>query len=349
MGGESRPMSSDFFTILTTAGPDRGKLTAKIWYLAHAGKPAVENFGQKPVWFSVSEAEVSDFWTMEEELTRLVDCPECMAVRSEALPDTDRTCTYRLLKPHADGRKPTFRDRAHYYAVLDFDHHVPADFDPSDGEVGAHYYRSTLPGTFKSTTCWWLLTASAGLKPECRMRLAFWLDQPLDCRQLGLLFANVETDHGLFNPVQGMGLAAPIFRDSLRDPIAERCGVLEGDVDTVEVPDIPEPPKPDPAKAKRQLQEFRTRYGNDWPIAALTEVANKIQATPAASVNPWGGGGRHHALFCGALRISGLIEKDFLPEGESRRILAAAAKNAGISDAETARTIANAFRQGGLS
>ena len=341
-------VDSDGLIVLTTTGPDRGKVVSKILFMSHAGSPAIENFGQKPIWFAVSEVEIVDLWTLEEELTRLVDCPECMPIRGEVLPGIDRSCTYRLLKPHADGRKPTFRDCTRRYAVLDFDHYIPADFDPTDGRAGAQYYRSTLPGGFRFASCWWLLTASAGLKPECRMRLAFWLNRPLDCRQLSLLFATTETDHGLLNPVQGMGIAAPIFRDSLRDPIAERCGILKGDSDTVAVPDIPKPPTPDPARAKLRMQEFKARYGSDWPIVALTEVATKIQTTQPASMNAWGGGGRHHALFCGALRVSSLISKGYLPEDESRRILIAAAKNAGISDIETTRTIANAFRQGGI-
>ncbi|MDH3663129.1 MAG: hypothetical protein OEU92_24430, partial [Alphaproteobacteria bacterium] len=117
---------------------------------------------------------------------------------------------------------------------------------------------------------------------------------------------------------------------------------------TVVVPHIDEPPKPDHAKAKREFQEVKVKYGNDWPTVKLTEIATQIQDTPVAGANSWGGGGRHHALFCGALSVSGMIDKGYLPIDLSRRVLVAAGKSAGISPAEVERTIENAFRQGGV-
>src|SRR5262249_34260960 len=82
---------------------------------------------------------------------------------------------------------------------------------------------AALPRAFLRVQCFAVASASYGIKPGIRMRLFFWSDKP--CSNLDLkryLHGNkAKADLALFNPIQPIYTAAPIFV-GWSDPVKER-------------------------------------------------------------------------------------------------------------------------------
>lgn len=339
----------DELVILTTAGVDAGKLATKRWRTSYSGGNVADNYS-KASYFSVTKTPIYDLSNLDEELTRLQDAPWSFVIRGEPIEGIDMSCTRRWALEQADGSPPTFKEKPRRWLMLDIDSIDPDGFDKLDGWKGSAFLRKMLPPEFHGASCWWAFSSGAGMKDGLRMRLAFWLERPVIGDELGRWFASSPVDHAVFRTVQAIYTAAPIFEDGLIDPVPERVGFLDDGADEVCVPDLTPPPEPTFQQKKKQAQAHRIEYGPDWAVAALGEIANAIVSTPEAGMNRWGGGGRHNAVFCGALSASSLIAKKAIPQSDVEQVLKAAAKTSGLKDErEIARTIRNAFRQGGLT
>jgi hypothetical protein len=304
-------------------------------------------------WFRAARVPVGGLADLAHKLDRIAAHPRCFVIRGEPLPGTNLGRCRRLLHEQEDGTQPTFREVPRRWALFDHDTaEEPGLWDWRDGALSALSLRAKLPAEFQGVSFWWSFTSSAGFKAGLRMRLAFWLDRPATGDELGRWLAMAPVDHATLRPVQPTYLARPIL-EHVDDPVLERSGVEWDFRDEVKVPELPEEPeRPAAVVAAERRRAERTmparRHG--WPFAVLEDVARTIAGTPAASVNRWGGDGRHHALYCGALRVSGLIGEGKLEAGGTVRVLAEAAAQAGLDDArENARTIRNGFRRGGLS
>jgi hypothetical protein len=285
---------------------------------------------------------VTGLGSLAEALDATSGDARAFVIRGEILPGTDPRRCRRLLHEHEDGSAPTFRAVACRWLILDYDTipwPPPREFlwDWQDGALSGVYLRSLLPGEFHRVSFWWQFSSGAGFKPGLRMKLAFWL-------------ARAPVDHAVFRPVQPIYIARPIMR-GVEDPVPERSGIEWDADDQVEVPELlPEQRKPgcDAISAAGDRWCEMPATGHGWQYGVLQEVAEAIARTPPSGRNRWDGGGRHHALFCGALRVSGLIDEGFLDPAGAVQVLATAAAQAGLAEAEAARTIRNAFRRGGL-
>ncbi|MEM7025669.1 MAG: hypothetical protein AAF637_24270 [Pseudomonadota bacterium] len=229
------------------------------------------------------------------------------------------------------------------------------DVDPYDGDEGACYLRTLLPAPFHNARCWWSHTSSAGFKPGMRMRLAFWLDRRTSDAELKQWLCSSPVDLALFHEIQVHYVASPMLVD-LSDPIEQRSGVLDGD-ENVAVPEI-KIAKPNRA-FQRSMRCTLNTSGKPFEDA-MAMIIRAIMSTEPAGPHPWGGTGRHHALFCGSLAATHIVRRFILNAGDFDdmaeftqgvfNLLAAAGAAAGIEPAaEIERTINNAWRVGGLA
>lgn len=347
MSAPADPDPGDALTILRC---EPGRRAAKL--IRRRGE-GVELLGYDAgAWFAVDTVAAPDVETFAAELDRASRDALAYVVRGEPLPGADRRRCRRLLHRQEDGAGPTFREVPRRWVLLDFDSvAVLLTWDWRDGALSALHLRSLLPPEFHGVSFWWQFTGGAGFKPGLRMRLGFRLSRHVTGGELGRWLARAPVDHAVFRPVQAVYVAHPVLR-GVRDPLPERSG-LEWDFrDEVEVPELPEPVRPPPAERQAERRgglRAMPAHRHGWPFAVLEQVARGVAGTPASGLNPWGGGGRHHALYCGALRLSGIVGEGRLDPAQAVRVLAAAARTAGIKgEGEIARTIKNGFRAGGL-
>lgn len=305
-------------------------------------------------WFAVEVIPVDGLASLVDALDGTTADPRALVIRGEPLPETNRERCRRLLHEQEDGTPPTFADTPRRWLLLDFDaigwprRGREFRWPWTDGALSGLYVRSLLPAEFQRSSFWWSFTSSAGFKPGLRMRLAFWLDRRVTGDELKRWLAGAPVDHAIFGAVQPVYLANPILR-AVSDPVPERRG-LELDVaNTVTVPELRPATSDRAATGTSEQWRAMPAAAHGWQYGILQEVAEDIARAPPAGTNRWGHSGRHSALFCGALRVSGLIGEGLLDPGGAVRTLAAAAHHAGIAEREAARTIRNAFRQGGLS
>lgn len=299
-------------------------------------------------YFSVRRVRVCGMDDLAGKLTRLSGCPRSFVIRGEPIEGVDLSSTRRLLHRSEDGAEPTMKPWARRWLLIDFDSvQPPMHFDPTDGEFAAHWLRELLPPQFDQASFWWSFTSGATLKPGLRMRLAFWLSQPLWQAELERWLADVPCDKALFRPVQPNYVASPIFR-GMADPVQRRCGYVQDVYDTVDASDIPPPPPPPQTALPAPYPLARSTEQGVGPLGVLEDVCAKIMTTQEGTMNSWGHPGRHSAIFCAALRMAWFILKGKIDRTLVFQALIAAARNAGITDArEVERTIKNGLREGG--
>lgn len=330
--------------VLTTFGR---LLATKEIYRAPDGSKAITAYAS-PKHFSGEQRPFWDFAQYCELRFEQLAQPHSFEIRGEPVPGLDmRRFMRRLHDDPETGAKRTFVHKARRHVLLDIDSLERPGIDPLDGPTAAEAIRDyDLPACFRGVSCFWSHTSSAGFKPNIRLRLGFVLSRALGQYHLDQLFCAAPIDCSLFRPVQPNYLAAPVFRDGIEDPVAgRRFGVLRGERDVAVPPKIEfQRLKPEQRHINRQLM----RKG--VPAVAVVEyVAAQVAKTPKAGTNSWGGTGRHHSLFCGALRLSGLIFEGKVAESDVRQVLRAAAEACGLADdREIERTIGNGLRTGGV-
>ena len=168
----------------------------------------------------------------------------------------------RGLEPDAEHRYavtwlPTFEDRPRCWVIFDVDRipvpeHLIDDW-VDEPEAAVEHVLGLLPEPFRAATCWWSISSSAAVPgpngrevaSEFKLKLAFWLDQPLSGREIKRWMAaeKAPVDPAVFGAVQLIYLARPGFSPGLHDPVPRRSGVWRGDGEAVAVPDVlPGPP-----------------------------------------------------------------------------------------------------------
>jgi hypothetical protein len=137
----------------------------------------------------------------------------------------------RLLHADSENEPATLKEAAHYWLIIDFDGGgCPDGLDPvAAPERAVRYVISLLPEEFRGAECWWQLTASAGIKPGIRLRLAFWLDRKLKNSEVKRWLSEVDgVDGKICTPNQPIYAAKPIFRNGAVDPVPRRSGIIKG-------------------------------------------------------------------------------------------------------------------------
>ena len=325
----------DRLTILRTKGLPATKTIG----LGPDGRPAIVSSYGNAKRFAVRQVPVAGLGDLAAALDR-VRWDE-FVIRGEPEAGIDLRDTVRRL--HHDpvtGEAPTFREVPRRWLLLDFDTVERPDWlDRRDPENAAVYLRTQLPDGYQAASFWWSWTSSAGIKPELRMRLAFWLEQPVDKSFLDRWLADAPVDTTVFRTVQAIYVARPILK-GVPDPVPRRSGLFVDVDDTVPVPELP-PEEPKAPEQPRHSAEGR-RYVSGCPHGTAAARLRPLCDAVARKSQ----GGRHRALLWAAARAVEL--DDAMPRAAIATELLAAARRAGLDepDHELERQIANGFKIG---
>ena len=208
------------------------------------GPPKIEPYGRAKI-FSIDEIGCSSFDEMAAALKDLQGRPQSFVVRGKPIDGIDRKNAPRRLRPRGD-QPATLLPQARYWLPLDLDSvPCPAGIDPIwEPDRVVEYVVELLPEEFHGCSVFWAFTSGHGIKPGIRIRLFYWLDRPLEDWQLKIwlapLIAAKLIDPALFNPVQAIYTAAPVFV-GMNDPVPYRCGTWTGYSDAVSPPAIEKP------------------------------------------------------------------------------------------------------------
>ncbi len=299
--------------------PLDGRPTVKRISLDSQGKPASEP-APLAKWFRSELQQLDSYQDLVLVLQTLAQAPEWFAVRGALLPSTDPS---RMQRTHVNS--PTLAEQARYWLLLDLDKYLPKVTDFAERpEHYAQAARAALPACFQQAACWWQATGSAGFKPGVRLRLAFWLDRPLDNAQIKAWAQtwDLPVDLALFTPSQPHFTGAPIL-DGLSDPVqGPRSGELPGLSDTVQVPDL--------AQAER-LGSFKA---DDDLRAAARRVKTAAE------------GERRNTLNRTAFSLGTKYPDDILPAKQIAEALRNAAEAGGLPGQEAEATIQAALADG---
>ena len=327
--------ATDRLTILRT----KGLPATKTLGLGPEGRAAVLSSYGNAKRYAVRQVPVAGLASLAQALDR-VRWDEFI-VRGEPLVGIDPgDCVRRLHPDPVTGEAATFREEPRRWVLLDFDTvEAPAWLDPMQPEDAAPYLRSLLPDEFGAASFWWSYTSSAGLKPgQLRMRLAFWLDRPVDKAFLDRWLSAAPVDASVFRSVQPIYVARPILK-GVPDPVPRRSGVFVDVDDVVSVPELPAEEKPAPARS-------HAPSGRRYVSGAGASVAEHRLRPLCEAVGRAGKGDRHRCLMWAAARAVEL--DDTIPRAEIAAELLTAARRAGLDepDKELERQIGNGFKLG---
>ena len=228
----------DTITVLTTKG--RVLATKRITAI-QGGPPKIENYGTARR-FSFNEWPVSSFDEMADALADLQERAQSFLVRGKPIDGIDRNNAPRRLRPRGD-EPATLIAQARHWLALDVDSvPCPAGIDPIwEPDAVVEHVVELLPEEFHGVSVFWAFTSGHGLKPGIRIRLFYWLDRAVADDDLKIWLAQPIADKlidpAIFNPIQAIYTAAPLFV-GMPDPVPYRCRTLSGHSAAVEVPVI---------------------------------------------------------------------------------------------------------------
>ena len=211
--------------------------------------------------------------TLLRQLTRR---PDCAIVRGTVV-DPARTIHVRRLAYRDDetGDEPTLRDASHRWVALDMEGvDRPDDVPATDLVRCAAVAIQRLPSAFHGARCIAQATAGHGIKPGCRVRLWYWLNQPTTGTELAWWLRGKPADPSVFRTVQPIYTAAPVFERGVYDHLSVRMIALPGDeLVMVPSPDALRPP-PRPAAPMPAPSDARA---NSYAWGALRNAASRIR------------------------------------------------------------------------
>ena len=196
-------------------------------------------------WFYVAGTEtVRTIFELDELLKKYRPRKDYFIIRGVLYPDLDPSVDHRRLKKYFPDVLWGLRwvmidiDKVDWPVAIDPDHRHP------DGAI--KYLRDLLPPEFRDVTCSWEFSGSMGSgNGRLSAHLWFMLDRPMTDAELLVWGEGVNADAGyklidlrLFDSVQPHLVAAPIFKDGLRDTLPQRSGLCAGLDDVVSLPRV---------------------------------------------------------------------------------------------------------------
>jgi hypothetical protein len=316
----------------------------------------------QPTYFRPTTREVAGIYELADLVQQLESAREWFAVRGQltdadpcivrdgcrwvrrnlrAKDADDARCSHEgdecptHLRSHPDGRR---------WLMIDIDD-MPAPAgaadDPTPGELRdlVRFAVGQLPDAFDGATTAYQWSASAGVKgwDKLRLHLWFWLSRPAyDTSIRHWLKAQSEAsgtpiDWHLYNAVQPHYTAAPVFRNA-SDPLADhRSGVIEGDRDTVELPDAVLTGEEYREKRERERRERekrreaaqkRNEYRTQGKIRNARErYASRALDRACDEIRSAAKGHRHDTIYTEAAAMGGLVAGGHLDGATARQRL----------------------------
>jgi hypothetical protein len=198
----------DFITILTTAD---NKRLAKRHYLDAEGAPQTADYDRA---YLVMMRRVQIFSLADVcRVMSEIKTNECIVWGRQLVDEI--AVVRRLYQDEVNGDKATIADTPHHVLFTDFDlkpEQCPPGLTLLANPTGCiEHCISLLPPEFKGAACVAQLTGSAGVKPGIRLRLVFWLEQPITGEQAREYLKGTAVDLAIYTPNQPIYAAAPIF------------------------------------------------------------------------------------------------------------------------------------------
>lgn len=277
---------SDTITLLGTKAPI---MAAKRIWLRDGQPPEIRDY-DNAAHFDVFERPVASIDELGVLLSKVERQPRYMMIRGKVLASADLKNALRRKANGTDGGGACFEAAAHHVIPLDFDHiDCPVGFDPAaEPEAAARIAAALLPSEFYGVTCWWQFTSGAGVKPGIRIRLFYWGSRPTSDQELKAWLPSDVVDHSIFDPVQAIYTANPIFEEGA-DPVPVRSGLLRGTSDVVEVPDEFEQEEDEPSLGyagwRARIGDHEGGKGFNKPIKAA--IAAWVGKHGAAHPTTW--------------------------------------------------------------
>jgi hypothetical protein len=208
------------------------------------GKIRNKSFGRE-TYFAVEEIPLGSAPDLFRHLDRLTANPYAFIIRGAPRPGINRRHTRRLLhKDPQSGDGPCFAGQPRQWLLVDCDHLLaPALTDLVNRPADAvEHVIGHLPPEFQDVSCFWQLSASAGLPASegfLSLHLWYWCARGYSDDELTRLanFINRDErilDAAVYRAVQPHYIAAPRFI-GMPDPLPIRHGIRQGLEDELEL------------------------------------------------------------------------------------------------------------------
>lgn len=210
-------------------------LASKRFTLTETGGVKTDSYGFGK-YFEAEVVGLDGLDDLHALIVRLQADPRAFLIRGEPIPGRDLKNILRT-KNTKDGEAAAFREYPRRWVMLDVDGlNIPVDWSTPQGcQAAADRLVGLLPMELRVAGYIWQVSASAGMKPGCRMHLFYFLDRPLGEQELTRWgdFINENAgrkilDNAVFRTIQPLYVAPPIFGDGLLDPVAQRIGYIPG-------------------------------------------------------------------------------------------------------------------------
>jgi Virulence-associated protein E-like domain len=237
---------SEQLTILQCNQPHL--VATKRWYPPEekGGEPKCKSYSEGMKYFSVEQKAILSIRELGKAVDSIADVPNAFVIRGVPLPDTDLENTKRRSRSKP-GEPATFIEPEGGR------HWVCLDIDGAEAPNGVSFIEepivcikhviAQLPGMFHRATCFYQLTASAGVpgKEGVRAHLWFWLNKRVTDRQLKIWMKrwSFKVDLTMFGTVQPHYVAPPFFARGIDDPfLKNRTEFIEGESEVVCVDEV---------------------------------------------------------------------------------------------------------------
>ena len=304
---------SDHMTVLRA----HGKRLAKL----HAADGSCQDY-DSAYHYDASAVPVAGIPDLMNVLRRLLPLSDRCVVRGRIIGADKAKKIRRLAVADAEtGDVPTLVDVPRRWLAVDWDGiarpaHIAADDLWNCGDI----VLDAMPAPFQQATCIIQASANHGIKPGCRLRGWFWCDRPMTGRELKQWLKNSPCDPSIFNPVQPIYTAAPVFGPGRGEHIPDRLMELPGE-DWLRCPSAEElaPPPPRIIETVRPTCTAGSARAKLYVEAALDSAQARIRN---ASL-------RHPAILAEACSLARLVHAGLLSQSELHNALWQAAADAG--------------------
>jgi hypothetical protein len=231
----------------------------------------------------------------------------------------------RMCHPdNVTGDLPTLREQPHRLLILDVEGvDRPSNIPVTDLVGCARAAIGYLPAPFHGARCMIQATAGHGIKPDCRLRLTYWMSEALGKDHLKYWFrATSIVDPSVFETAQLIYTAAPVFARGVRDHLPERITSLPG-AEEVEAPPAEEL-QPPPRQAPYVLPSLwqGSARSDLYVRAALSSAFDRIITASK----------RHPVILSEACGLARFVHAGLLTCSNLKSVLWEAAQRAGKTD-----------------
>jgi hypothetical protein len=247
---------SDFITVLTAA--EKSKVLTKRISLGADGNPVIRDYDDVKRFARFEKVAVGGL----DDIAKVIDSAgsNTVAVIGEPTDAAVMGARRLMYDDPRTGDRATLAATKHCYLLIDIDSApCPEGLDPiADPEAAVkHVVRHDLPPEMHDRDVYWQLTSGAGFKSGIRLRLCFWLDRPLWCKEMKEWVGGLDyVDGAIYTPNQPIYVAKPILAKGLTDPVPRRSGICRGTYRTVSPPDPILSPHPQPGGGGPKHNDF---------------------------------------------------------------------------------------------